>query len=232
VQLKEQDKLKIKKPAWTGDWLKLWIDEKTNVQPWWAGIIDSIMELWDLKEVQLKLLRDGKVLDSDKEIVTLTAEPDLAWPAADRGLLLMPDLVLKKATNPGQAVAMGLDDTYQSIMRTYQGMISMFTGRVSASKSTMGPIGIARLAYLLAGMDLASFVNFLAIISVSLAVVNFLPIPVLDGGHMVFLIYEKLRGKPASERVLIAAMYVGVAIILSLVIFVTYSDVKHIFFRS
>ena len=55
--------------------------------------------------------------------------------------------------------------------------------------------------------------------------VNFLPIPVLDGGHMVFLIYEKIRGKPASEGVRVATTYAGLALILSLMVFVLYQDI-------
>ena len=60
--------------------------------------------------------------------------------------------------------------------------------------------------------------------------VNFLPIPMLDGGHMVFLIYEKLRGKPASDFVMAAATYLGLAIVLSLMAFVFYLDIKRRFF--
>jgi regulator of sigma E protease len=66
-------------------------------------------------------------------------------------------------------------------------------------------------------------------ISVNLAVVNFLPIPVLDGGHMVFLIYEGLRGKPASEQVRVAATYVGLLLIGSLMLFVIFMDVRRYF---
>ena len=73
---------------------------------------------------------------------------------------------------------------------------------------------------------------FLGIISVSVAVINFLPIPVLDGGHMVFLIYEKLRGRPATEQVRLALTYVGVLLILSLMVFVLFLDVKGIWFSG
>jgi regulator of sigma E protease len=62
-------------------------------------------------------------------------------------------------------------------------------------------------------------------ISVNLAVINFLPIPLLDGGHMVFLVYEKLRGKPASEGVRIAATYVGLAFIACLILLVSWLDI-------
>jgi regulator of sigma E protease len=66
---------------------------------------------------------------------------------------------------------------------------------------------------------------FLGYLSINLAVLNFLPIPLLDGGHMMFLLYEGLRGKPASERVLIAATYMGLAFVLSLMVFVLYLDI-------
>ena len=79
-------------------------------------------------------------------------------------------------------------------------------------------------------MDFSEFVFFLGLISINLAVVNFLPIPVLDGGHMVFLIYEKLRGKPASEGIRNAATIVGLVMIAALMIFVSYLDVMRHFF--
>ena len=67
-------------------------------------------------------------------------------------------------------------------------------------------------------------------ISLNLAVVNFLPIPMLDGGHMTFLIYEKIRGKPAPEKLMEWSLYVGLGLILSLMSFVIYLDIKRLFF--
>ncbi|HZT81812.1 MAG TPA: site-2 protease family protein, partial [Gemmataceae bacterium] len=84
--------------------------------------------------------------------------------------------------------------------------------------------------YNLAGEDWPMFFLFLGMISINLAVINFLPIPVLDGGHMVFLVYEKLRGRPASEHVRLAATYLGLLFILSLMAFVIYLDVKRRWF--
>ena len=84
----------------------------------------------------------------------------------------------------------------------------------------------AENAFLLATADFDLFVMYLAMFSVNLAVVNFLPIPILDGGHMVFLVVEKLRGKPASERALIIANSIGLAIIASLMLFVVFLDVS------
>src|SRR5207248_2028957 len=100
------------------------------------------------------------------------------------------------------------------------------SGRIS-TKSLGGPIEIAAQAFSAAD-DWLSFVLFLAVISINLAVVNFLPIPVLDGGHMVFLVYEKLRGRPPSEAVRAVATYVGLAMILGLMVFVFYQDLMRL----
>src|SRR5262249_53514335 len=98
-------------------------------------------------------------------------------------------------------------------------------GRISV-ENLGGPITIGRVAYYFAGLDFWEFVFFLGLISVNLAVINFLPIPVLDGGHFVFLVYEKIRGKPASEGVLVGRTYAG--LLASLMIFVLFLDIKRL----
>src|SRR5690606_36754357 len=91
-------------------------------------------------------------------------------------------------------------------------------------KTLGGPIEIATRSFAMA-RDPWILTLWLGLISVNLAVVNFLPIPILDGGHMVFLIYEKLRGKPPSEPVRAVATYIGLVIIASLMIFLFYQDI-------
>jgi regulator of sigma E protease len=109
------------------------------------------------------------------------------------------------------------------MMQVFQTLRGMITGRLSV-KNLGGPITIAKTAYRIAGYDMWEFIFFLGLISVNLAVINFLPIPVLDGGHMVFLLYEKILRRPASEAVRVGATYAGLAIILSLMVFVIYLD--------
>ena len=108
-------------------------------------------------------------------------------------------------------------------------LYAMIFGRVSA-KTMSGPLTIANVSYRFAGEDFWQFLLFIGMISVNLAVVNFLPIPVLDGGHMVFLILEKILGRPVPERVFAFAMYLGLAMILSLMIFVITLDIRRLFF--
>jgi regulator of sigma E protease len=160
--------------------------------------------------------------------ITLQAEPDLTWPLADRGLLLMSDHRRQQAGSLVEAVTFGLDRTWGFIEQIYLNLSSLITGRIS-TESLGGPIEIASQAFSFAGEDLFTFALFLGIISINLAVVNFLPIPVLDGGHMVFLIYEWLRGRPPSEGVRVVATYIGLAIIGSLMIFVFYLDINRRF---
>jgi regulator of sigma E protease len=112
-------------------------------------------------------------------------------------------------------------------MQVYGTLRGIITNRISP-RNLGGPITIARVAFTIAGENFWEFVYFLGLISINLAVVNFLPIPVLDGGHMVFLIYEKIRGKPASEQVRSGATIVGLLLLASLMIFVIYLDVSRI----
>jgi membrane-associated protease RseP (regulator of RpoE activity) len=204
---------------WTSE-LELY-QKKNEPQPWWAHVAWNYQDP-DAKAIKMKVLR-GK---DEEEEIELDLASDPTWPLAERGLRLMPDQRLQKADGPLQAVGIGVTRTYQMIVKTYMSLRSMITGRVSAVKNLRGPISIAEAAFDIAGEGFSQFMFFLAIISVNLAVINFLPIPVLDGGHMVFLIYEKLRGRPATEQVRLALTYVGLLLILSLMAFVIYLDVK------
>jgi membrane-associated protease RseP (regulator of RpoE activity) len=213
-----------KKAEW-GPELELY-QKKGEREQWWASVA-TIASDPDVKAIRLKVRRG-----TEEQEVELDLAPDPTWPMTERGLRLMPDQRLQKADGPLQAVGIGVTRTYQMIVKTYMSLRSMITGRVSAVKNLRGPISIAEAAFDIAGEGFSQFMFFLAIISVNLAVINFLPIPVLDGGHMVFLIYEKLRGRPATEQVRLALTYVGLLLILSLMAFVIYLDVKRKWFSG
>jgi membrane-associated protease RseP (regulator of RpoE activity) len=203
---------------------ELYRKEKSEPEPWWASIF-WVYQSGEVSEVKLLVQRD-----SGEEEIVVTPKADPTWPSAERGLRLMPELRLQKADSPLDALVLGLKRTKMMIVNTYRGIVSMVTFRISPIKSLRGPIRIAHIAFDIAGEDFPQFMAFLAIISVNLAVINFLPIPVLDGGHMVFLIYEKLRGRPASEQVRLGLTYAGLLLILSLMVFVIYLDVKSYLF--
>lgn len=128
-----------------------------------------------------------------------------------------------------EAVEMGFRDTHHSMMQVYLQMRGFAAGTISVVDNLGGPVAITTIAYQVAQADFWEFVFFLGMISVNLAVINFLPIPVLDGGHMVFLLYEKLRGKPASEGVRVGATYAGLMLLGCLMIFVVFLDIRRLF---
>src|SRR5262249_38899378 len=165
--------------------------EWTELKPdQWAAVFNKLQSN-DIPKLDLRIERDN-----GKEEVTLEAMTDETWFRDDRGLLFLLARQMQKADSFGQALAMGVNETWSFTSQIFGSRKAIGTRRVSAG-GIMGPIGIAQTAFGLAGEDFDQFLIFLGIIGINLAVINFLPIPVLDGGHMVFLLYEWVRGKPA-----------------------------------
>jgi regulator of sigma E protease len=137
----------------------------------------------------------------------------------DRGLVFKPVYKLVKAGSVGAALASGGRKAIEDLSLVYR-----FLGKLTSSQISPrllgGPIEIAKQAGRSAEEGFSRLLLFLTMLSANLAVVNFLPIPVLDGGHMVFLLYELVRGKPPSENVVAALSYLGLALILTLMMFV------------
>lgn len=165
--------------------------------------------------------------EEEVEFKDVRAADDESWPATRRGLSFEELREAHRAGGVLEALSMGLHRTGRSIQSVYRNLRAMFVGRVS-TWTLSGPVTIARASYTFAGRDVWTFILFIGLISVNLAVVNFLPVPVLDGGHMVFLLYEMVRGKPAPERVQVAAVYIGLGLILALFAWVLFLDVRRL----
>jgi regulator of sigma E protease len=148
------------------------------------------------------------------------------WYNPDRGLRFTQDEFIRQATSVGDAVSLGTQETANAMTFIFR-LLGKLGSQVSP-KSFGGPISIAVMAYQAADEGLADLLMFLTLIGANLAVINFLPIPVLDGGHMVFLAYEGLRGKPPSERVQLTLTYMGLLFILGLMIFVFGLDISRL----
>jgi regulator of sigma E protease len=189
----------------------------------WAAIFANLYGL-EVPEVTLRVERGHATRE-----VTVTLQRDPTWPVAERGLEFMGDTRLQVAGNLGDAVVMGLQDTWSSILEVYQNLRGMITNRISW-KNVGGPLTIGVVAYRFAGKGFWDLLFFVGMISVNLAVINFLPIPFLDGGHMTFLLYEAVRGKPAPESVQNAANLGGVLLLLALMVLVIGLDVARLFF--
>jgi regulator of sigma E protease len=94
----------------------------------------------------------------------------------------------------------------------------------------MGPVGIISVSYTIADTSLIHYLYFLGLLSSILAVMNLLPLPVLDGGVILMLVIEKIIGRPINEKVQAAVTYAGLALILALMLLVTYNDILRILF--
>ena len=126
--------------------------------------------------------------------------------------------------NFGNACVLAWDESTEIIQKTYLFISRLFTAEVSA-KNIAGPIGVFHLTFRVAGAAFSKFIFIMALISVNLAIVNLLPIPVLDGGHLVFLVVEKIKGSPVSERIIEYVTYAGLAMLLTLVLYATKNDI-------
>jgi regulator of sigma E protease len=107
----------------------------------------------------------------------------------------------------------------------------LLTGGISID-TVGGPIMIAQMAGDQAKAGISSLLQFIAVISVNLAVINLLPIPVLDGGHLLFFLIEAVKGRPVNLKVREISQQVGMVILIMLMILVFYNDITRLFFSS
>jgi len=147
--------------------------------------------------------------------ITLQEGPR-AWP---------PGLVETHRSGPIDALAGGVAKTWEMSSLTVQMLWRIVTGQVSA-KNISGPISIAEFAGISAYLGLTAFLAFLAIISVSLGVLNLMPVPLLDGGQVVYQLVEAVKGKPLSERAQLFGQQVGIALLVVLMSLAFYNDIS------
>ena len=131
--------------------------------------------------------------------------------------------------NPFQAVAESVVQTYKIMKLTLVSIIKLIQGTLSA-KTLGGPIMIAEMAGQQARAGAGNLVFFIALLSINLAILNFLPIPVLDGGHLLFFFIEALIGRPVNTRLREIAQQVGIFVLILLMVYVFYNDITRIFF--
>jgi len=137
------------------------------------------------------------------------------------------DRKLIKANDTSHAISLGFEKTQQMTVQTYLTLARLFQGTVKV-KHLKGPIGIVDIGTKVAKQGWTYLLFFLGLISVNLVVINFLPMPIVDGGLMVFLIVEKIKGSPVSPKVLSIANLVGLVMIAGLFLTVTYNDIVNL----
>jgi len=133
----------------------------------------------------------------------------------------------KQAYNLGQAMDLGTQRAFEVIKINVLGLLKVITGKIPASKSLSGPIGIAQIFG--KQFDWIHFWNITGFLSMVLAFTNLLPIPALDGGHAVFIIYEIVTGRQLSAKFLETVQKIGLAILLFLISYAIFNDLRKLF---
>jgi regulator of sigma E protease len=129
--------------------------------------------------------------------------------------------------SPPQAIWMSVQETWSVIDRTLGYIGGVIVGREAANQLG-GPIRIAQMSGQVASFGFVPLIQLAAVLSVSIGLLNLFPIPLLDGGHLLFYSIEALRGRPLSERAQEVGFRIGLAIVLMLMIFATFNDIVHL----
>lgn len=140
---------------------------------------------------------------------------------------MAPGDVKTEKAGPVQAVVMGAQETWFIVDRTLTYIGGIFTGRQDADQLG-GPIRIAQVSGQVASIGFTALMHLTAVLSVSIGLLNLFPIPLLDGGHLLFYGIEAARGRPLSERAQEVGFRIGLAIVVMLMIFATFNDILHL----
>lgn len=137
-----------------------------------------------------------------------------------------PGDVTTEKVNPALAVWLGVKETWFVVDRTLSYVGGIFTGRESADQ-VGGPLRIAQVSGQVATVGLTALFHLAAVLSISIGLLNLFPVPLLDGGHLMFYAIEAIRGKPLSERAQEVGFRIGLGLVLMLMVFATYNDILH-----
>lgn len=181
------------------------------------------------RELLVKIKRDNqtiqfKITPEKKEV------PNIFGEKKEVGLIGIKPLGATRIERVAlhKAVINGIEKTWDISVLTVVSIIKLIQ-RIIPAETIGGPILIFQMAGQEAAHGPLSFFTFMAIISINLGVLNLLPIPILDGGHILFLLIEAVRRKPLSEKVIMVAQRVGLAIIITLMVFAFYNDIMRLF---
>lgn len=185
-------------------------------------------------KVDLTIIHPTKDNPKEELVVTLSAIEvsqlhELSWTTQLAAYDFQAEFItLSAGGSPVRAVAMGFKETYKVNINVYLTLDRLIRGSVGV-KQLRGPVGIVHIGVKIADRGMMYLIFFLAMISANLAVINFLPLPIVDGGLFIFLIYEKLKGRPPSLAFQNASTIFGLALIGTLFLVVTWNDISRLF---
>jgi regulator of sigma E protease len=162
--------------------------------------------------------------DKTTKIVDMPVVESTDWFNTERGYVLQTESNTFQATGLGDALYRGTVETIRCSFLIYNSLYALINGTVS-TRALHGPVGIVEIIYRVALMDLSTYLMLLCLIGANLAVINLLPIPPLDGGHVLFLSYEGIFRRPPNELIQVILSYVGLFLILLLMVWTVALDV-------
>ena len=195
----------------------------------WFELVDFIRNAPE-QTLQVTVERNGseQSLSVTPEARTEESGESIGFVGAGVEAITWPEEVLRDVSyGPFAAIPVALSETWADTRLTLVAIKKMITGLLSPTNLS-GPITIARVAEASVSSGFEDFVRFLAYLSVSLGILNLLPVPVLDGGHIVYYTIEALRGKPLSEQAQAFGLRIGMAMILTLMVFALYNDLMRL----
>jgi regulator of sigma E protease len=189
----------------------------------WADVTRLVRRAGEeSREAVFSVDRTHAAQSASPRYVDIAAVPS-APPVPDYGFALRRAQYTYRSPDVVEALRMGALSSWRFLADSWLTIRQMLLQRVSPDKMG-GIIAISAISYSLAEEGWTKLFFFLCVLSLNLAFLNVLPIPVLDGGHLFFLIVEKLKGSPVSTRVMAYSQMVGVVLLLSLMVYVTYND--------
>jgi len=192
---------------------------------YWNELTSAIHAIKPETTVRVTLRRNN--LEQVLQIPTRTTSVDTVFQKKKVGIIgVSPsgeyDFIKYK---PFMAVVKGTQHTFMISYLTLKGFAQLITGKASLKESVTGPIGIYYITAQAAKAGFVALMNFLAVLSLSLAIFNLVPFPVLDGGHLFFLLVERFRGRPLSEKLEQRITQFGFSVLIVLVVFILYNDI-------
>lgn len=190
----------------------------------------GLQSIPDGKEVEIKVLASGKIVSKKliPEVKEIEKKKTKIIGIESAVEYVQPKLIVVKSDNFGKAILGAFSRTWDGVVKTFSGYKKLITREVSLN-NIGGPLAIGKVASDSLNISLSMFFRLMAIISINLGVINLFPIPVLDGGHIMFLIFETFNGGPLSRRKLEIAQKFGVSILFFLIFVALFNDISKLF---